>query len=89
MTARWAPHACRHCLGGLLERVLPDGRSVFECGTCSVTAAGAPETICGCGILPKPLSARSAGPRFRCVPNPNRCVASPAAYVIAFDEASP
>ena len=85
----WADHACRFCGGRLLSRAV-DGGTVFECGQCSVKAQRAPDAICGCGTLPRPASSRpgAAWPRWRCVPNPTRCVASPAAIVIEFGEAA-
>jgi hypothetical protein len=85
--AAWSSHACRQCGGTLLERRCEDpaARATFECGTCSLTACGTPDAICGCGILPKPVRA-SGAPRFRCAPNPDRNSASPALLVIAFDE---
>lgn len=86
MTAEWANHACRHCLGRLLVRQEDAAaRPVYECGTCGLKTPGEPDKICGCGMLPKPVRATS-GPRFYCAPNPERCVASPAAIVILFDE---
>lgn len=86
-TWEWADHACRHCASRIVRRTDGPGgeaRPVFECGGCGVRSAGEPDGICGCGVLPK--SSRP-GPRFRCVPNPNRGVASPNAIVIEFSEA--
>lgn len=85
--ATWADHACRFCMGRLLART-SGGRTTYECGACGITAQVDPHGICGCGILPRPVRA-NAGPRFRCTANPDRGVASPAAIVIAFDEAAP
>lgn len=89
MTTRPADHACRYCLGQLVELVSdkPDGRSVFECTACGLHAHGEPDNICGCGILAKPVLATS-GPRFRCIANPTRTPARPAPIVITFDEAA-
>jgi hypothetical protein len=84
--AAWADHACRHCGSRLLERRTDEvARPVYECGGCSLSVTGEPDKICGCGILPKPVR-MAAGPRFYCTPNPDRCVASPAAIVVVFDE---
>lgn len=88
----WAGHACRFCTGRLIARDGADGGpTVFECGQCDLKAKGAPDAICGCGMLPRPAAALGRGapaswPRWRCVPNPTRCVASPAAIVIEFGE---
>lgn len=86
-TWAWSSHACRHCGSRIVCRT--DGPSgaadpIFECGGCSVQSRKGPEQICGCGILP---ASSRPGPRFRCVPNPNRGVASPNAIVIEFSEA--
>lgn len=40
-------HACQHCGGRVLQR-----GEVYRCGTCGVESRGAPNGICGCGILP-------------------------------------
>lgn len=40
------PHACRHCGG----RVLRSG-DTYRCSGCAVVTMGAPEGICGCGVL--------------------------------------
>jgi hypothetical protein len=84
----WSDHACRACMGRLLRRHdEATGRTTYECGGCGQTAKGSPEPICGCGVLPRPATgAAPTGPRFRCVPNPARGVASPSVIVIAFGE---
>lgn len=69
-----APHACRHCLGRIIER---DG--TFRCSGCGVEAQGKPHAICGCG-----LKAGGRKQSFRCGTNPNRSPASPAEIVILF-----
>lgn len=79
----WSDHACRTCLGRLVRREAPGGAPVFECGNCTVSARGAPDGICGCGVLPRRTASPSpAAPRFRCVANAERTVADPAAVVI-------
>lgn len=86
----WADHACRHCLGRLLQRRddAEGARSTYECGTCGVTCKGEARGICGCGIMPKPVR-DLGGPRFFCTANPARSVTSPAAITIAFAEGAP
>ena len=86
-TWSWADHACRFCGARMARRSDGPGgeaRPVFQCGGCGVESVGEPDGVCGCGILPK---TNRVGPRFRCVPNPNRGVASPNAIVIEFSEA--
>ena len=63
-------------------------RASYECGTCGVTAKNEPRSICGCGMMPKPVR-DTGGPRFYCTPNPARSVSSPAAIVIRFGEGAP
>ena len=85
--AEWADHACRHCGARLLERRSEAGKAAFECGSCGAKAQGAPDGICGCGILPRGLRDRS-GPRFRCSANPAPGPSSLSVIVISFDEAA-
>lgn len=88
MTWAWVDHACRACGSRLIER--RDGetaRPAYECGSCGAACHGEARGICGCGILAKPTSNKPA-PRFHCTPNPARSTASPAAIVIAWDEAT-
>jgi hypothetical protein len=85
-TATWCLHCCKNCGNTLLERRSnPQARPIYECGSCSITAVGEPTSICGCGIMPKPILA-VVGPRFRCRLNPDRSVGSPSLLVITFDE---
>lgn len=89
----WADHACRTCLSRLVRREAPGGVPVFECGTCTVSSKGAPDGICGCGVLPPPVAARHAAgapagapaARFRCLPNPARSVTDPASIVVRWE----
>jgi hypothetical protein len=85
VTSRLIDHACRHCLGQLRE-VAPanDGRPSFECTGCGASSSAGHAALCACGIMAKPQ--RQPGPRFRCIPNPARTAARPAAVVVAFDE---
>lgn len=73
-------HACRSCLGPILEQ---DGR--FVCAVCDAEAQGAPDPICGCGLRPRDMCAAPAG--FRCAPNPLRSPANPARVIILFGDA--
>ncbi|HTO99797.1 MAG TPA: hypothetical protein VMJ64_00360 [Anaerolineales bacterium] len=78
---RRVSHACRKCLGPILQT--EDG---FVCAVCDAAGARG-EEICGCGI-----SAGEGGRKnlsFRCIPNPERGPASPAAVVIAFGATRP
>lgn len=86
-SAGWADHACRHCGARLLERRCDAGRASYECGSCGAEARGAPDGICGCGILPIGVRDRS-GPRFRCAANPAPGPSSLSVIVISFDEAA-
>jgi len=68
-------HACRACLGTILQ-----GGSSFICSICRATSEGSTAPICGCGATVfGPTAPRSAG--FRCVPNPAPTPACPA-YVL-------
>jgi hypothetical protein len=87
--ASWTDHACRACGARLLERREESGRTLFECGSCGAKANGVPVSICGCGILPKPVLAGQTGPRFRCAPNPSPSASNLSVIVIAFDEDHP
>jgi hypothetical protein len=80
MTAGWffTEHACRACLGSVLQR-----GSDFICSICRAEAKRAPDGICGCGIAVKgPASRRRAG--FRCVPNPAPGPSNPSHVLISF-----
>jgi hypothetical protein len=74
-----ADHACRHCLGRIIER-----DRVFRCSVCGATAEGSPRPICGCGITVGGDHAKPAG--FRCGPNPKRSPVSPSEVLILFGE---
>jgi len=69
-------HACRKCLGPVLQ-----GKDGFVCAVCDAADARV-EDICGCGISAGEGGRKNLG--FRCIPNPERGPASPAAVVIAF-----
>jgi hypothetical protein len=75
------PHACRACLGRLLER-----GGVIRCAECGAEACGGPEALCGCGITVEgarePLG-------FRCELNQARGPASPSEIVIVFGADGP
>jgi hypothetical protein len=75
------PHACRACLGRLLER-----EGVIRCAECGAEARGGPELLCGCGIS---VEGARAPVGFRCEPNPSRGPANPAEIVIVFGNDSP
>lgn len=81
---QWADHVCRNCLSRLVRRDAPGGPPVFECGNCTISAKATPDAICGCGVLPKPLSGKvdPKAPRFRCSPNPNRTAGNTAAVIV-------
>ena len=79
----WANHACRHCGSRLIKRDDGVAKPTYECGGCGIQSHGEPDGICGCGILPK---SNKPGPRFRCVPNPARGVASPNAEEVPGDD---
>jgi hypothetical protein len=71
-------HACRHCLGTILQR-----GTKFCCSICRQEAEGKPEGICGCGFeVDGTGTRRRAG--FRCVPNPSPSAANPARVLIEF-----
>lgn len=89
-TFSWSGHVCRNCLAVLGRFDVEGAAPVFECGTCTTSAKGSPDGICGCGVLP-PASTGAAtrrpgaappAPRFRCTPNPARSVTEPASHVI-------
>jgi hypothetical protein len=74
-------HACRFCLGRILER---DG--VFMCSVCETSATGNVAAICGCGMrsstqldLPKGLRAA-----YQCSVNADRTIVNPARIVILY-----
>ena len=73
-------HACRVCLGRILER---DG--MFVCAICGAEAQGVPDAICGCGLRARDV--RKTG-GFRCAPNPQPTPANPARVVIMFGDTS-
>lgn len=75
-------HACRHCLGRLLERA-----GVFMCADCEIEAHGKPDAICGCGMRIEAAQSRTRTKDvFRCGPNPLRSHNSPAKIVILFGD---
>ena len=75
-------HCCRHCGG----RVLQAG-DTYRCSTCRAVTMGAPDGICGCGILPNAsLLARMGPGRFRCGPNPAPTDECPSEIVVLFGE---
>lgn len=76
----WSDHACRTC-GSRLAQELRGNRATFHCGNCDATAEEDPHPLCGCGV---PLVGADGRAGFRCVPNPHRGPASPAAIVIQF-----
>lgn len=73
---RLSGHACRQCLGRIVEAA-----GSFRCAICEATSSGTVEDLCSCGI-------RIAGTRalagFRCIANPRRSAANPAAIIVAF-----
>jgi len=82
----WAPvaHACRFCLGRVLEAVEPvqrgyRGLGQFACSSCGVSAIGLAKGICGCGLKTDGQKAE----RFRCVPNPSPGPANLSEIIIA------
>lgn len=82
----WRPtaHACRYCLGRVLEAIPPadkkgEARGIFACSSCGTHTIGHPRGICGCGIRVEGQKAQ----RFRCVPNPAQGPANPAEIIIA------
>ena len=63
-------HACRACMGRVLEREAFTGKKVYRCSNCGIEREGASETaLCCCGIR-FGKAQRDAG--IRCVPNPLR-----------------
>lgn len=74
-------HACRRCLGPILQ-----GESGFVCAVCDAVGARV-EEICGCGISAGEGGRKNLG--FRCIPNLERGPAFPAAVVIAFGAPCP
>ena len=62
--------------------------ATFRCADCGAEASGAPNAICGCGLLPETLAVRTGhvGATFRCGPNPRRGPASPAEVVVIFGD---
>jgi tRNA(Arg) A34 adenosine deaminase TadA len=73
-------HACRLCLGTILQ----SGGS-FICSVCRATAEGTPNGICGCGATVfGPAGQRGAG--FRCVANPHPTPGCPSHVLISAAE---
>lgn len=70
-------HACRRCLGRILQ-----AGGVFQCSVCGLAGDGGPEAVCGCGIA-LAADARRPQRRFRCVPNPAPSEVCPAEVVIS------
>ena len=77
-------HCCRGCLGRVIQR-----EATFRCADCGAAAARRPDGICGCGLLPDAMRARSgrSSDIFRCGPNPRRTPENPAEIVILFGDA--
>ena len=73
-----SPHACRRCLGPILQ-----SEGGYVCAVCDA-AAEEVEGICGCGIRIMGSTAKRA--LFQCIANPARGPASPAAVVITFGQ---
>lgn len=76
-------HACRHCMGRILEL---HGR--FICSVCEAVCSLHPRGICGCGMRP-PKGVPLPGPahkHYRCGPNPRIGTANLAKIVVLYGE---
>lgn len=75
MSGGWLPvdHACRFCLGRIMESVDEPGR--FWCPCCGATARDKVIDICGCG-------AKAPGKKYRCRRNKHRSPSNPSEIVI-------
>ena len=78
MSWSFTEHACRECLGPILQC-----DNVFTCAVCRVEAKASPTPICGCGIRPRQEIGRPQG-HFRCMVNTAQTAANPARIVIGF-----
>jgi len=74
------PHACRSCLGRVVERA-----GSFRCSSCGAWGGTAPEVICGCG-LQGAAPPMWRGSLFRCRPQEVRDADVAEEIVIAFGE---
>jgi hypothetical protein len=75
---QFTDHACRHCLGRVLER-----NGLYVCSVCEATCSLKPNGICGCGM--KSGNGRALLGRekhFHCGINPNRGPNEPARIVV-------
>lgn len=77
-------HACRHCMGAILQ----DERG-FICSICRRHVGGSVTGLCGCGITVEAPSGAEKRVGFRCVANPAPSSLNPAAIVIVFDGQGP
>lgn len=71
---RWSlvHHACRHCMGRLLQRQHADGTTEHRCCECGASVQGDHSGLCWCGV-----EVGVHGKVFECVPNPQRTPAKP------------
>jgi hypothetical protein len=77
MSWSFTQHACRACMGTILQ-----SGSEFTCSMCRAMCKGVPHLICGCGAeIIGPVGRRPAG--LRCVENPSPTPQNPSRVLIA------
>lgn len=82
------PHVCRHCFGRLASRPIGAGIREYRCTNCEATTQHTDASVgCCCGLKIRKRNGvgRNGGPMvdagIRCIPNPEKSAAFPAAYV--------
>ena len=58
-------HACRHCMGRLLQRTDAHGQTIIRCAECGSTETGDHTALCWCGV-----TVLRQGYPFKCYRNP-------------------